>query len=127
MSVEAEMRIFKNAWFDRFARKQDIGDRLLLDAVRRVESGQKDADLGAGVLKLRIARSGEGRSGGFRTVVFYRKGQRAFFVFGFARSDRGNINADEVAAFKQAAKHVLALSDTQLADLVAAGAFVEIL
>ncbi|WP_238534258.1 type II toxin-antitoxin system RelE/ParE family toxin [Advenella kashmirensis] len=63
------MRVFKNAWFDRFARKHGITDEALLDAIARVKRGLIDADLGAGVLKQRVARPGQGRSSGFRTII----------------------------------------------------------
>lgn len=72
------MRVFKNAWFERFARKQRIPDRALLEAIKRAEEGQIDADLGGGVLKQRVARQGQGKSGGFRTVILYRTKERAF-------------------------------------------------
>ena len=80
------MRIFKNAWFERFARKQKIPDAVLRDAIRRAEQGLIDADLGGGVIKQRVARPGQGRSGGYRTLIVYRQAQRAFFVYGFAKS-----------------------------------------
>lgn len=79
------MRVFKNAWFERFARKQKIADLALFDAVRRAENGQIDADLGGGVIKQRVSRPGQGKSGGYRTTILYRQKQRAFFVFGFAK------------------------------------------
>ena len=66
------MRIFKNAWFERFARKQKIPDAVLRDAIRRAEQGLIDADLGGGVIKQRVARPGQGRSGGYRTLIVYR-------------------------------------------------------
>lgn len=65
------MRIFMNAWFERFARKQRITDAALIDAVRRAERGQIDADLGGGVIKQRVARAGQGKSGGYRTIILY--------------------------------------------------------
>ncbi|EKF40360.1 hypothetical protein NA8A_20717 [Nitratireductor indicus C115] len=120
------MRIYRNAWFGRFARKERIADAALLDAVRRAERGQIDADLGGGVIKQRVARAGQGRSGGYRTIVLYRRGQRSFFVFGFAKSGRDNIADDEEEQFRRMAGHVLALSDAHLAALVEAGQFVEI-
>lgn len=55
------MRIFKNAWFERFARKQCITDRALHDAIERAEKGLIDADLGGGVIKQRVARQGQGK------------------------------------------------------------------
>ena len=120
------MRIFKNAWFVRFARKQKIADAALREAVARAEKGSIDADLGGGVLKPRIGRPGQGRSGGYRTIMLYRRQERAFFVYGFAKSDRGNIDRDEEDAFRKAARHVLALSEAHLAELVGKGHFVEI-
>lgn len=120
------MRIFKNAWFERFARKQRIADAALIDAVRRAERGQIDADLGGGVLKQRFARAGQGKSGGYRSIILYRQEQRTFFVFGFAKSEQANIDDDEEAQFKKMAKELLALSDEQMAVLVERGRFSEI-
>lgn len=115
------MRIFKNAWFERFARKQKIPDALLVEAVRRAEKGQIDADLGGGVLKQRIARSGAGKSGGYRAIILYRRNRRAFFVYGFPKSERESIENDEEEAFKKAAKFVFDLSDENLVSLIEKG------
>ena len=115
------MRIFMNAWFEWFARKQRITDAALIDAVRRAERGQIDADLGGGVIKQRVARAGQGKSGGYRTIILYRQEQRAFFVFGFAKSEQANIDDDEEAQFKKMAKELLSLSGAQMAVLVEKG------
>ncbi|WP_037426442.1 type II toxin-antitoxin system RelE/ParE family toxin [Sinorhizobium sp. CCBAU 05631] len=120
------MRVFKNAWFERFARKQKIMDDALIDAVRRAERGQIDADIGGGVIKQRVARAGQGKSGGYRTIVLYRKEQRAFFIFGFAKSGQANIDDVEVDRFKKMAKEILALSDEQIAQLIEKGRFSEV-
>lgn len=72
------MRIFKNAWFQRFARKERLTDEVLIDAVRQAEKGLIDADLGGGVIKQRVARKGRGKSGGYRTIILFRRGERAF-------------------------------------------------
>lgn len=76
-----------------------------------------DADLGSGVLKLRIARSGAGKSKGYRTIVLYQQGSKAFFVFGFAKNELANIREDEVDQFKKAAKHILNMSDAHVCQL----------
>src|SRR5580658_5139225 len=83
-----EPRVFKTRWFQRFARKERIRDAVLLDAVARAEKGQLDADLGGGVIKQRIARPGQGKSGGYCTIIVFKQGQRAVFVYGFAKSER---------------------------------------
>jgi hypothetical protein len=119
-------RIFKTRWFQRFARKEKIGDAVLLEAVARAEKGQVDANLGGGVIKQRIARPGQGKSGGYRTIILFREGERAVFMYGFAKSDRASIGADEEKQFKEAARHVLRLTEKQLAELVKEGDFVEV-
>ena len=124
---EAKVRIFKNAWFVQFARKQRITDDVLIEAVARAERGLVDADLGGGVIKQRIARRGQGRSGGYRSIILYLRNERAFFVYGFAKSDRDNLDGDETAQFKAMAKHVLMLSDEHMAESLKKGVFVEML
>ena len=120
------MRIFKNAWFERFSRKQGIANAALLEAIARAERGLVDADLGGGVIKQRVARHGQGRAGSFRTIILYRTAKYAFFVYGFAKSDRDNIDDDDEAAFKKAAQHVLRLSEEQLAALIDNGQLTEV-
>ncbi len=78
------------------------------------------------MIKQRIARPGEGKSKGYRSVVLYRQGDRAFFVFGFPKSELGNIREDEEAYFRTMAKHVLALTDAQLLALISIGQFEEV-
>ena len=120
------MRIYKSRWFQRFARKEGIADAVLYEAVARAEKGQIDVGLGGEVIKQRISRPGHGRSKGYRTIVLFRRGARAFFVYGFAKSQRANIDDDEKEQFKEAAKHVLALTEKQLTELLKKGDFVEV-
>ena len=121
------MKIFKNAWFGRFARKEKISAEVLWDAVERAEKGQIDADIGGGVIKQRIARPGAGKSKGYRSIILFRKGEKSFFVYGFSKSELGNIREDEEEQFKKMAKHVLALTDAQLGELIANGQFEEVI
>jgi hypothetical protein len=65
------VRIFKNTWFTRFADKEGITNTELKETVDRLESGQADADLGDDVYKMCVARLGEGKSGGYRVIVFF--------------------------------------------------------
>ena len=53
------VRVFKNRWFEKFARKQEIDDGALREAIDRAEAGLVDADLGGGIIKQRVARKGE--------------------------------------------------------------------
>jgi hypothetical protein len=108
------VRIFKNKWFSRFAKKAGITSGELKDIVSDLEKGLWDADLGGGVYKKRVARPGEGKSGGYRTIVFFKSEFRTFFPYGFAKSDRDNIADDELACFKKDATTSLGLTEEQL-------------
>ena len=120
------MRVFKNTSFARFARKEGITDDELKEVVNLLEGCRADADLGGGVYKVRIARPGEGKSGGFRTIVFFRSGERTFFVYGFAKSDRGNIDQGELRAFKAGARVDLSLTDGQIGNRLKNGTLIEV-
>lgn len=121
------MRIFKTKWFDRFARKERIESEAIRDAIARAELGQINADLGGGVIKQRVARRGQGRSGGFRTLVLFRMGERAVFAYGFAKSDRDNIRADELTALRELATELLEYDEKELAKALEAGALIEVM
>lgn len=119
-------RIFKNGWFERFARKERIADASLREAVQRAESGLVDADLGGGVIKQRVARTGQGKSGGYRTLILFRQGDRAIFAFGFAKSAQANITKADLLLLRDAASEALEWSAGELDRLVASGTLVEI-
>jgi len=78
------MMIYKTRWFDRWARKQGLNNLSLCLAVQEMMEGLYEADLGGGLVKKRVARTGKGKSGGFRTLVATNRGDRWIFVFGFA-------------------------------------------
>ena len=120
------MTIYKTRWFDRWARKQDLSTRALCEAVREMQAGLYEADLGGGLLKKRIARPGQGKSGGYRTLVATNKGSKWFFVFGFPKNVRSNIDKDEEEALKKLASHLLSLSPPALVTAQRAGELMEV-
>lgn len=121
------MRVFKNKSFARFARKARITDAVLCAAIDAASRGLVDADLGGGVVKQRIARQGEGKSGGFRTIILFRLRERAFFVHGFAKNEQDNIRDDELEAFKMLAAEMMAYDDDALAKAIANGTLTEVM
>ena len=103
------MQVFKTKWFARFARNEGLADKSLREAIERAERGLIDADLGGGLIKQRVARRGQGRSGGYRVIVAYRTRNLAVFFYGFAKSERANIDSNQLAtAYKFAAKWLAA-------------------
>ena len=119
-------RVFETKSFARWARKAGLREAALCGAVQEMADGSIDADLGGGVLKKRIALPGMGKSGGTRTLVATNKGSRWYFVFGFEKNERDNIEPDELAALKRLAADLLKLADNQLDTAINAGALTEI-
>lgn len=101
------MRIFVNRQFRKFAVDNRIADALLCKAIREISTGLAHANLGGGVYKQRIARKGQGKSGGFRTILFFKAHQTAFFILGFAKNAQDNLERDEVAGLKDLAGRML--------------------
>ena len=121
------MRVFKTKPFARFASHERIADNELLEAVDRATRGLIDADLGGGVIKQRLARQGQGKSGGFRTILLFRREDKAFFVFGFAKNDMANIRRDELKAFRMLAETMLGFDIEDLAVAMKDGTITEIM
>ncbi|MBF0506175.1 MAG: type II toxin-antitoxin system RelE/ParE family toxin [Nitrospirae bacterium] len=98
-----DARIYKTKWFIRYCRRERIADNSLCEAIKRAERGIVDADLGSGIIKQRIPRSGQGRSGGYRVLIAYRTADLAVFLYGFAKNESENIKDDELTTLKEIA------------------------
>jgi hypothetical protein len=120
------MRVFKTKWFSKFARKGNIADSLLKDAVREIEKGLNDGVLGGGLVKKRLAREGEGKRGGYRTILVYSANKRSIFVYGFPKNVRANLNAIELDAYKKLAEIYLGFNDADFGKALEAGEVEEV-
>jgi hypothetical protein len=120
------VRIFKNTWFTRFADKEGIMDSDLRELVNQLEAGQAEADLGGGVYKVRFARLGEGKSGGYRIIVFFQKEERTFYIYGYAKSDRSNVSQKELKRLKKQAGSMFSMSEDQIQAALKEGVVIEI-
>ena len=116
------MPVYKTKPFARFAKKARIADGDLWRAAQQVNQGLMDADLGGGVIKQRIARAGEGKSGGSRTILLFRKNNRAVYVYGFEKKNLANIKPDELEAFRELAEVILGYTRDEIASRVKDGA-----
>ena len=119
-------RIFKTRHFDRWMRKTELTDKVLCAAVREMSQGLIDADLGHGLVKKRVGLAGRGKRSGARTLVATNKNSRWFFVFGFEKNERSNIDGDELDVFQELAAQLLARTEGELEIAVADGALKEI-
>jgi hypothetical protein len=120
------MRIFKTKPFSRDSAKAGITDTDLTTAATEVSRGEYEADLGGGVFKKRVARAGAGKSGGYRVILFFRKDERLFFDYVFAKSSRGDIEDIELRWFKKTSKEYLEYTEDELEGRIKDGWFKEI-
>jgi hypothetical protein len=120
------MRLFKTKWFIRYARQERIKEQSLRDAIERAERGLVDADLGGGIIKQRVARAGHGRSGGFRLLIAYRSGNRAVFLYGFAKNERENIDNDQLKTLREIGAVWLEAKKDCLEDAIKKGLLKEV-
>lgn len=123
------MRVFKNKWFNRWARAEKISDAVLYWAAEDIVSGRVEANLGGSLFKKRIAKSGEGKSGGYRTIVGYKRpnSERIIFLYAFAKNERANISDKEEAALSIVAEAFISATDKQVRELLKKGTIWEVI
>jgi len=112
------MRIFKNKTFNKWAKALGLSDENICDAAHEIAAEDYEASLGKKVFKKRIAIGNTGKSGGTRTIVAYQKDNNIFFMYGFAKSKKGNISTDEKKALQKLAGDYFRYSEKQLNDKV---------
>lgn len=120
-------RAFRTKTFTRRMRNWGLTDEMLHQAVLEMAEGLVDANLGGNVLKKRVARPGGGKRGGTRTLVATGVGDRWFFLFGFAKNERADIDRNELKALREIAKDLLLLDDKQINTALRVGEITEIL
>ncbi|HBA73612.1 MAG: hypothetical protein A2X82_00550 [Geobacteraceae bacterium GWC2_55_20] len=118
--------IFKARHFNRWARKANLPDSLLCQAVTEIRHGLIDADLGGGIIKKRVALPGHGKRGSARTLLATNRNDRWVFVYGFEKNERSNISANELEALKQLADDLLVLTEAQIFAAVNKGSLLEV-
>jgi hypothetical protein len=119
-------RVFKTHYFSRWFRKIELSDVALCQAVKEMEQGLIDANLGGGVVKKRLALPGRGKRAGARTLVATYKGDLWFFLFGFEKNERANITTEELEGLRVIARQLLGMTSEQLDEAVRDGSLQEI-
>lgn len=103
-----------------------LADADLCQSVTEMEAGLIDADLGGQVVKKRVALPGRGKRGGARTIVATNRDDRWYFIFGFGKNERANIDRHELRALQELASDLLGQDDRTIAVALKANELVEI-
>jgi len=112
------MKSYSTKWFDKWTRKNKISIESLLDGVERTKTKLGSVDLGGGLYKVRIAKEGQGRSGGYRTIVVVKETKRSLYLYGFEKSDVDNIDEKQLMDLKRVAHVFLDMSVEKINELV---------
>ena len=120
------MRVFKTRHFSKWARKHAISNKLLISAVSEMSEGLIDADYGGNLYKKRIATKGRGKSGSVRTLLALTVNGRAYFLYGFEKNERSNINYREKRAYKTLANALLAFTEDEIKQRLEEGSLIEV-
>ena len=120
------MQVFMTKWFQRWAARETLTDDALLSAVEEIGQGLIDADLGGHLVKKRIGTRGRGKSGSVRTLLAIQLGEKAFFIYGFSKNERANVNEKELKALKLLTSELLVYTDPTLEKALKAGELIEV-
>jgi hypothetical protein len=120
------MRIFKYRMFCQWAKSERLNDTILLRGVDEMMLGLFDAYLGGSLYKKRVARKGQGKRGGYRTILAFKQNDRIIFMYGFAKNQRENISSREADIYKKLAKYYLEIADSKINIMVDSGELFEV-
>ncbi len=121
------MLIYKTRWFHKWAARQGVSDQLLKRAVIEMNRGLIDANLGGNIFKKRIGIHGRGKSASTRTLLAFKERECAFFIYGFAKNERDNVDDLELKALKTYARELLGYSDMELKNAGSAKILIKVI
>lgn len=121
------MKILITNWFRKWLKKVKIekGD-LILSAKTLNKNSESAVSLGAGLYKFRIRRKYQGKSGGYRTLLIFKKEELALYVYGFSKNEKDNLEQDELKLFKKLSKDILLMNDQEINNQIKSGSFIDL-
>jgi len=116
----------KTKWFNKWAKKNAVSDNNLLKTINNLSNNLGTVELGGGLYKIRTPKIGQGKSGGFRTIVVFKEDEIVVFVYGFAKTDKDNLDKEELKYFKILAKDLLNIRKQEYVKLEKQGSFISL-
>jgi len=112
--------------FSKWLSKQKVSEKDLSAALSELQAGYFEASLGGHLYKKRIRFEGQGKSGSVRTIICYKKEDRAIFIHGFAKNEKSNLSKKELQVFKELSKILLGFSVAEITIAIENGDFIEV-
>lgn len=112
--------------FGKWAKKNKLPSQDLTKSLIEVIDGTFEANLGGHIFKKRVAKSGKGKRGSFRTIICFKQSDRAVYLHGFSKNSKGNISVKELKSLKELAAILLNINDQELQTAISSGVLVEV-
>jgi len=116
----------KTKWFNKWAKKNLVSDKILLKTIQNVTNNLGTNSLGYGLYKVRTPKVGQGKSGSFRTILVFKESDVAIFIYGFSKNEKDNLDSNELKYFKKLAKDLLEIKRQNYLELERSGDFFSI-
>lgn len=119
------MRYLKNKSFQKKLKENDLDDEDVKNVLNDIFKGRA-APLGSKLYKIRGAKDGRGKSGGFRSLFFWKKDERIIFCWLFAKNEQDNLSPDEDKALKILCKEYDGLTGDEIRQSIERNNLMEI-
>ncbi len=117
---------YKLKEFAKWAKKEGISDQALAAVVSEMTRGLLGDRLGAHIYKKSIKLEGRGKSGGARAIVLLRGKDVTLFLYGYLKSEQGNISPNEEKQLRVFSSEFMSLSVADRARLEAQGRLISL-
>ncbi len=115
------MKKLTTKWFKKWSKKVNLSNQDLLETIQNLESGLSVSDLGGNLFKVRVKREHSGKSSGFRTIIVFKSGEKAIFLYGFGKNEKENIDKSELQYLKTLGYDLISLDSKQLNSAISKG------
>ena len=112
--------------FGKWAKKNKLPPQNLAKSLTEVIDGTFEANLGGHIFKKRVAKSGEGKRGSFRTIICFKQSDRVVYLHGFSKNSKENISDKEFQSLKELAAILLNMNDEELQIAISSGVLMEV-
>ncbi len=121
------MKILITNWFNKWLKKISIDKAELISSAKILnEIDETAVNLGSGLYKVRIKRKYQGKSGGYRTLLIFKKDELILYVYGFAKNEKDNLDKDELKLFKKLSKDIMRMSKEEILNQIKSGSFINL-
>lgn len=119
------MKYLKNKTFQRDLKENKLGDEDIKEILDNIFKGRA-VSLGFKMYKIRGAKEGQGKSGGFRSLFFWKNDELIVFCLLFTKNDQDNISFDEYKALRLLSREYEALTEVEIRERVENKSLIEV-